>query len=156
MAKVEWREFAHSGYEVSSAGEVRRIGKDKCLAPRYHRNGYVRVMLGVGVEEFIHRVVLLTFVGEPPAGHESDHINNIRDDNRLENLQWLSRAKNLAKRTLPKGGDHYYAKLTEEKVRIIKAGPMYPGRDGELASLYGVSRETVRDARLGKVWGHVT
>ena len=42
----------------------------------------------------VHRLVYETFVGEIPNGYEIDHINTIRDDNRLENLRCVTRFEN--------------------------------------------------------------
>ena len=42
----------------------------------------------------VHRLVYETFVGEIPSGYEIDHINTIRDDNRIENLRCVSHKEN--------------------------------------------------------------
>ena len=38
----------------------------------------------------------MAFVGLPPKGMECDHINRVRDDNRLENLRWVTKIENEA------------------------------------------------------------
>ena len=43
----------------------------------------------------VHRLVFETFIGKIPQGYEIDHINTIRDDNRLENLRVVTRRENL-------------------------------------------------------------
>ena len=45
----------------------------------------------------VHRLVYETFVGPITEGFVIDHINDIKDDNRLENLQMLSVAENTKK-----------------------------------------------------------
>ena len=42
----------------------------------------------------VHRLVYETFVGEIPQGYQIDHINTIRDDNRLENLRCVTGKEN--------------------------------------------------------------
>ena len=42
----------------------------------------------------VHRGVYETFVGEIPEGYVIDHINTIRDDNRMENLRLVTPAEN--------------------------------------------------------------
>ena len=42
-----------------------------------------------------HRIVWETFNGEIPTGYEIDHINTIRDDNRLCNLRLVTRKENM-------------------------------------------------------------
>lgn len=47
---------------------------------------------------YVHRMVYETFNGEIPEGYEIDHINFVRDDNRLSNLQLLTRIENTVRR----------------------------------------------------------
>lgn len=42
----------------------------------------------------VHRAVYETFIGEIPTKFEIDHINTIRDDNRLENLRAVTHKEN--------------------------------------------------------------
>ena len=42
----------------------------------------------------VHRLVAWAFLGKCPEGKEIDHINRIRNDNRPENLRWLTRQEN--------------------------------------------------------------
>lgn len=42
----------------------------------------------------VHRLVLQTFIG-PSEGREVNHINGVKDDNRLENLQWVTHRDNI-------------------------------------------------------------
>ena len=44
-----------------------------------------------------HTLVWTTFVGDIPKGYCIDHKNNIRDDNRIENLQCVTIAQNVSK-----------------------------------------------------------
>ena len=46
-----------------------------------------------------HRVAWVIYYGEWP--HEIDHINGVRDDNRLENLRSVSHAENCKNQKLP-------------------------------------------------------
>ena len=45
----------------------------------------------------LHRLMYECFVGKVPEGYEVDHINDIRDDNRLDNFQLLTKSENNKK-----------------------------------------------------------
>jgi hypothetical protein len=61
-------------------------------------HGYRRVRIG-GKFELVHRVVLAMHLGRWPTG-EVDHINGIRDDNRIENLREVTRSENLRNKAI--------------------------------------------------------
>lgn len=91
-------------YEVSDAGRVRRVAPGRgtrpgrIVTPRPIKTGYQQVRLFRPGEPPAHllvsRLVLEAFAGPPPAGHEADHRNHRRGDNRLENLRWRPTSEN--------------------------------------------------------------
>ena len=46
----------------------------------------------------VHRIVAETFIPNPENKSEVDHINRIRNDNRVENLRWVTRLENAQNR----------------------------------------------------------
>ena len=102
--------------EVSTLGDIRwtydlkngtRAGKAPRVRTRREQSGYNKDYLLIsGLADSngtvrqnlsIHRFVLSTFDPDGyKAGLEVHHINEIQDDNRLGNLQWLSGKQNLA------------------------------------------------------------
>lgn len=94
-------------YEISSMGRVRKA--------QASRGGYEKGYVLKGVTEkrfgyryvdlyknsqakrcFIHRLVLLVFIGPCPKKMEARHLNDIKTDNRLKNLKWGTRKQNIA------------------------------------------------------------
>lgn len=63
----------------------------------YNLNGYELCSVHGG-KQFVHRIVYETFVGEIPKGYDIDHINSVRNDNRVCNLQQLIHRENILKR----------------------------------------------------------
>jgi|GWRWMinimDraft_13_1066021.scaffolds.fasta_scaffold22937_1 hypothetical protein len=82
----------------------KRCKKEKELKQNLGPYGYLRVGMqtpdGRMEVHRIHRLMMLTYGGEPPKGMKDptvDHINGDKVDNRIENLQWLSNADNAYK-----------------------------------------------------------
>lgn len=65
-------------------------------------HGY-RQLIICGERHKSHRVAWLITHGEWPAG-DIDHINGIRDDNRLCNLRVVTRAQNMQNQRFPRRG----------------------------------------------------
>lgn len=100
-----------TGYYINTNGRVftekkgvRNLkGELRELKPSKKKTGYLytNIYWGKKITERaslrIHRVVYETFVGIIPEGFVVDHINNIKDDNRLENLQLLTPKDNTIK-----------------------------------------------------------
>jgi hypothetical protein len=87
-------------YQVSNLGRVKsfKSKKEKILRPFYTNEGYLQVGLiqcGRKNLKYVHRLVLWAFEGHP-KGRQCDHINRVRDDNRLDNLRWVTRKQNIA------------------------------------------------------------
>lgn len=99
-----WRDVkGYEGlYQVSNLGRVKSLEnnktkKEKILKPKKMENGYLRVVLHKNREKKyfqVHRLVYETFVGEIPDGMQCNHINEIKSDNRLENLNLMTPKEN--------------------------------------------------------------
>lgn len=86
-------------YQVSDYGAVRsmKFGKVKYLKNKKDRDGYDIIGLyrdGKPKQFSVHRLVWETFNGKITDGMEIDHINTIRDDNRLSNLRVVTSKEN--------------------------------------------------------------
>lgn len=79
--------------------KVRRLGS-AATAGYYTADGYLRIR--IGKKNYAnHRLAWLWVHGELPAGY-IDHINGVRDDNRIANLRVVTRAANQQNRTRPR------------------------------------------------------
>ena len=85
------------GYKVCEDGSI--LGKrGKRLATYITDKGYELVRLYINdkpTTKQVHRVLAECFLERPEGTTEVDHINCIRDDNRLENLRWVTREQNV-------------------------------------------------------------
>lgn len=97
----EWRPVLdyEDAYEVSTLGNIRRIGADKCLTPTVARQpGYPRIDLFAGgqrIPAYVHTLMLKTFIG-PRLGRTANHKDGVKSNNRLENLEWVTQGENNA------------------------------------------------------------
>lgn len=120
---------------VSKDGLVYCLKHDKLvLRINNYQKGYIRNQTAKG-QCLQHRIVYETFNGEIPEGYEVDHINTIRDDNRLENLQLLSHLDNMRKAHC---GRKDSAETTARRSAAMKARKMtwlHRGAHGRFVSM---------------------
>lgn len=155
-------------YEVSNKGRVRRLaGTPQCHNNRLRKlkqtRGYSYVSLrreGKGKNRYVHHLVLAAFEGTIPAGHEVNHKNGIKTDNRLENLEYVTHSQNelhsfrVLGNMACHGEAHPSAKLTAKNVRQIRKliGTI---SNRALARQFGVSPTAIEDIRDRVTWKHV-
>ena len=99
MPTVEkWKRIStHPNYEISSAGRVRNRQTGHILSCTKTGGGYLKVNLGNGSKstQRVNRLVAFAFLGEPPNGRiYCHHKNHQPDDNRIENLEWVTPEEN--------------------------------------------------------------
>ena len=80
-------------YLVSNFGNIKNNKTNRLLKQHNHTKGYKQIEIS-GKKKFIHRLVAEAFIPNPENKPCVDHINNIRDDNRLENLRFASYIEN--------------------------------------------------------------
>lgn len=90
------RSANHKGYTVYEDGRV--IGlKGTVLRPGIASNGYFTVVIcaeGKHTTVCIHRLIAESFIPNPEGKKFVNHINSIRTDNRIENLEWCTPGEN--------------------------------------------------------------
>ena len=84
-------------YEVSNKGRVRNLKTGRILKHGNNGRGYLFVGLyknGAVKYHYLHRLVALTFIPNPNKLPEVNHKDEIRTNNKLDNLEWISHRDN--------------------------------------------------------------
>lgn len=93
----EWRKFPlNPEYTVSSYGKILNANGVKLKCSYTH--GYRQLSLRIGAKFKscqIHRVVALTFIPNPKNLSDVNHMDGVRDNNNVENLEWVTRSENV-------------------------------------------------------------
>lgn len=157
---IEWRAHpTYPEYQLSTTGEVRSVYTMRPLAGGLDKDGYKKLVLCSGGRRRYARVATMvaeTFIGPRPPGAVIRHLNNIRTDNRPENLAWGTQAENIADKhvhgTRQLGENGSRTILTEAQARRAKFGTEPAKR---LAEEFGVKVVTIYQIRAGRNWRHL-
>lgn len=159
MIPEEWRPIkGYEGlYEVSSIGRVKSLCRrviypsgnsrwvpEKILKPSKSKKGYLSVSLyknGKSTRSIVHRLVANAFIENPKEKPQVNHINEIRDDNRVSNLEWVTSKENNNH-----GGRN--SKLSKARSKSVEGKSILNGN----IKIYEKVRDVVKD---GFNYGHV-
>lgn len=178
ILEEEWRDVVgYEGfYQVSSLGRVRscdrvirdsfghnRFRRSRLLSPTIDKYGYYKLHLSKNnVRGYftIHVLVAKAFLGNRPDGLQVNHINGVKTDNCLGNLEYVSGSRNIVHAQdmglKPVGSRCWQAKLSEADVSNIKLLISQGARIVDIAKRYGVVKETISSIKQGITWKHVS
>ena len=157
-------------YVVDSSGDVYSLvyRSGKIVKPRWFKlkphtspTGYLSVALyknGKAVRFRIHQLVMLVFVGARDTGLQINHLNGIKTDNRIENLEYCTQQENLKHAALnglnATGERHGCSKLTKQQVleirslQGVKSGPA-------VAKEFGVNHTGIYKIWKRRLWANL-
>jgi uncharacterized protein (DUF433 family) len=151
-------------YEVSNTGRVRRTlsrtnGKaGRLLRLSSSRDGYAQVGLSRPgknpIGRRVHRLVWEAFQGGIPDGHVINHINGVKTDNRLENLEVVTCRENTLHAFRVLGRSRPGEKLCAEDAKTMRERRAAGETIKQLASDYGVTTTCASSVCTGKTWRH--
>lgn len=144
LSLTEWRNFPRAAeYQVSSCGQVKKLGKIKKLTK--HRNGYLVTGISIGKRRYtycVHRLVAETFMMPQPPGTEINHKDGNKANNSVSNLEWVTRKENI-RHAFSTGLNKVKKKLTEREIdsalRLLECGES----QGAVAARFGVHQSTI-------------
>ena len=143
------------GYVISNkTGSGSKNGA--ILKPCYDKDGYAQVVLrkdGKSNTKKVHRLVLITFGNSDSSRNQVNHINGIKDDNRLENLEWVNASENakhsydFLTRKKPDWSNYVHPK--SRKIICIETGVIYDSVN-KASKEHGILQSNLHHALSGR------
>ena len=158
--KEEWKEY--NGYKISNYGKV--INKHgKVLSTKADKHGYICTSItdyGGKRIKGMHRIVATVFIPNPKNLPEVNHLDGVKANNRIDNLEWITKEgnqKHEARVLQQRGGENNYQSiLTEEDVLAIydlcKNSNM---KYKDIAKNYGVIPQEINRIASATCWRHL-
>ncbi len=167
---IEYRDIPlWPGYKAGSDGSIwssrpnSRWGYSwRRLNPSRMKDGYLRINLYIGQKGkrkgmLLHRVILLSFVGDPPPKMEARHFPDpCKSKCSLGNLCWGTKKQNRADQKIhgtdTSGEGSGCAKITWEQVREIRQRRQRGEQHKSIAKDFGIAANTVCNICNGNSW----
>ena len=155
----------YENYLVSDQGRVFNFKFKKFLKPLKNQYGYFRVNLwknGIVKTHRIHRLVALAFIPNMFGKRTVNHIDGIKTNNYVENLEWATDKENNQHawgnglQKPKKGIKNGNSKLSESQVleiRKLYASGNYYQKD--LAKIFNVGKSLIGYIVNRKLWNHI-
>lgn len=159
-------------YQISNFGSVKSLSRvicnnggiytinEKILKPS-NNGGYLQVVLQKDSKIKtikVHRLVAEAFILNPEGKPQVNHINGIKGDNTVDNLEWSSIKENVQHAWLNglnkpnNGAKNGNSKLTQEQVLEIRASNL---SSKKLSKIYKISKSAILQIKKRKTWLHI-
>lgn len=135
-------------YQITTDGKVFSLRRKIYMKQQMDRDGYMCVNLydqeGKLKKYFVHRLVAMTYIPNPEGKATVNHLNEIKNDNRVENLTWATM----------KEQNNYGTRLERamegirKPVRCVETGVVYESITSAAAAI-GSHREGIGRAVRG-------
>ncbi len=147
-----WKSISnYENYKVSNYGRVKNVknGKEKILKSQLTPNGYQIVGLSLNskaITKTVHRLVAQSFIENYEEKETVNHINGIKTDNRVENLEWCTKSENTKhafKNLHIITNGIKTRKISINEIDKIKNLYFLGNTQKEISKIYGVHQSTI-------------
>jgi NUMOD4 motif/HNH endonuclease len=153
-------------YQVSNLGRVKSLKRNRetIFKLLINRDGYPVCQLFYNKKHIsykIHRLVALSFIPNPENKTTVNHINGVKTDNRVENLEWNTRSENILHafqiglKKSSKGISNGRSKLTEKEVLKIRLLLSKGMKQNDISKKFNISTQTISSINKRLIWKHI-
>lgn len=156
-------EGTNGKYVIYENGEVVSVKTGCSLKHMNFGAGYKSVAIyrnGKFQHQTIHRLLAEAFIPNPENKPVVNHLNGIKDDNRLQNLKWATysennkHAFNTGLNKVKQGSERHTSTINEEKVYEIRE--MFKTKKiSEISRELKLGYDLVRGVCVRKTWKHI-
>jgi hypothetical protein len=173
-----WKDIQNyeGSYQVSNLGRIKSlergdicpnggkfIRKERIMKLR-ESNGYRRIQLlrnGKYKVYQVHRVVAIAFISNPDNKPFINHINFIRDDNSVENLEWCTHQENILHNVRNNrvkyniAEFHPNSSITREQATEVKKLIIKGVKPTPISKQTGINVGIIYNIKAGLSWNHL-
>ena len=152
-----WKDISLSPYyEVSNDGKMRNKKTGKIFEGSPDKDGYLHTCLRLGLKKYktpaIHRLVAEAFIPNPNNYPQVNHKNEIKSDNRVENLEWCTNEYNYNYGTGQQRARKHNQERNGKKIKAIKDDKEYIFMSRKEASkVLNLNRANIISCLKGKI-----
>lgn len=101
ISSIEEYKDVKERYYITTCGKVisMKNKKIKILKPKINKYGYEKIILrktnGRKIDILVHRLVAFAFIDNTENKPQINHKNEIKTDNYVKNLEWVTRSENV-------------------------------------------------------------